>query len=51
FLFCFECSIIIPQHDSVSSGSGHSMDKDKTSESNPFLGNSGTGQNVEMKGK
>ncbi|XP_055878721.1 sodium channel protein type 4 subunit alpha B-like isoform X2 [Biomphalaria glabrata] len=36
-------------HDSVSSGSGHGMDKDKTSESNPFLGNSGTGQNVEMK--
>ncbi|KAH9495026.1 Sodium channel protein type 2 subunit alpha [Bulinus truncatus] len=36
--------------DSVSSGSGHELDKDKISESNPFLGNTGSGTNVEMKG-
>nr|AKH03687.1 voltage-gated sodium channel alpha subunit LNav14a21+ [Lymnaea stagnalis] len=35
--------------DSLSSGSGHCPEKDKTSESNPFLGNTPGGPNVEMK--
>ncbi|CAG5122326.1 unnamed protein product, partial [Candidula unifasciata] len=36
--------------DSVSSGSGHGPEKEKTSESNPFLSHSPGGPNVEMKG-
>ncbi|BFZ11652.1 hypothetical protein BsWGS_14691 [Bradybaena similaris] len=35
--------------DSGSSGSGHAPEKDKTSESNPFLSHSPGGPNVEMK--
>ncbi|GFO41333.1 sodium channel protein [Plakobranchus ocellatus] len=35
--------------DSVSSGSGHANDKEKASESNPFLSHSAGGPNVEMK--
>ena len=35
----------------MSSGSGHANEKEKASESNPFLGHSPGGPNVEMKGR